>query len=145
MYIIKIVDGSTNSLLNINVKCTIYKVEQTKNILLNVLTFRLWASTKTTDKHKLQRTTALILLRIGISICSVDMFHTAACYRNLSVILGFPVDNRFQKLVLNITLEHFPDFMNCNTCMWNPRHTTKCCIPSIQFLFHKAIQLIQDY
>jgi len=30
MYTTKIADGSINSLLNINVKCTIYKVEQLK-------------------------------------------------------------------------------------------------------------------
>jgi len=30
VYTIKILDGSINSLLNINVKCTIYKVEQIK-------------------------------------------------------------------------------------------------------------------
>jgi len=44
-----------------------------------------------------------------------------ACYSNLHVILGFPVD-KFQTLVLNINLENFLDFMNCNTCIWNPRH-----------------------
>lgn len=56
-------------------------------ILLNVLTFMLWPSTKK-DKHKLQRiTTALMLLSNGNSILSVEGFRTVACYRNLSVIL----------------------------------------------------------
>ena len=32
------------------------------------------------------------------------------------------MDNKFQTLVLNITLENFHDFMRCNTSIWNPRH-----------------------
>jgi hypothetical protein len=115
MYTIKIPDGSTNSLLNIHVKCTIYKGEH--NIYIYpfecIETFMLWRSTKK-DKHKLETATTALLLSNGNSVLSVEGFCRVACYSNLSVILGFPVDNKFQTLILNITLEHFPDFMNCN-------------------------------
>jgi hypothetical protein len=69
MYTIKILDGFINSLLNINVKWTIYKVEQIKIYPFECIDIYIMGKYK---KGQTQ-TTALILLCNGNSILSVDV------------------------------------------------------------------------